>query len=108
MTMVVFLNMLFIKEFKSGTSIHALQRIGNTNKFLVFVNDNKASIAMALQYPDIRIEPLFDGISAYNPKATSIQIIKPAEMELRNGSFILVERGKIDCDNKGIEKYNNA
>jgi hypothetical protein len=93
-------------SFVEGSSIMAFEPLGN-NKFAVYIDTkNPSAVKLALQYKDKRIDPTFEGISAFNPQATSIQIVKPAIVELQGDKYILVEKGKIDYDNIGINKEN--
>jgi hypothetical protein len=94
-------------SFVEGASILAFEPIAN-NRFAVYIDTkNPSAVKMALQYPDKRIEPTFEAISAFNPKAKTIQTIKPAIVELQGDKYVLIERGEIDYDNEGIEKINN-
>ena len=94
-------------SFVEGASILAFEPIGN-NRFAVYIDTkNPSAVTMALQYPDKRIEPTFEAISAFNPKAKTIQTIKPAIVELQGNKYVLIEKGEIDYDNEGIEKINN-
>lgn len=94
-------------SFTVGASMFSFQDIGN-NKYEVYVNNNESSIKLALQYPDKNIDPIFNAISAYNPKAKTLQTIKPAIVQLNNGKFNLISKGEIDYDNIGIEAQRDA
>ena len=93
-------------SFVDGASILAFEPLGN-NRFAVYIDSkNPSAVKMALQYPDKRIDPTFDRISAYNPKATSIQTIKPGIVELQGDKYVLIEKGTVDFDNVGINREN--
>lgn len=94
------------KSYTEGASIYAFQSIGN-NKYEIYFANEESAKKLALVYPDKSINPIFEGISAFNPRAKTLQIIKPAIVELTNGKFNLISKGEIDYDMVGIQNSLN-
>jgi hypothetical protein len=93
-------------QFKSGAHVFAAERIGNTNQYKLYIhtNNNPSGLQLLLQYSEKITEPVFDPISGFNPNATSLQTIKPAILELRDGKYIVIQKGQMDYANAGINE----
>jgi hypothetical protein len=93
------------KNYTEGASVYSFKNIGN-NRFEVYINQDERSYKLLLSYPDVAIDPVFDGISGYNRNAKTLQTIIPAIVELNGGKFVLISKGEMDYDKVGIEREN--
>lgn len=94
------------ESFTDGASIFALKDIGG-ERYEVYFDGREQANKLALQFPDKTIDPLFESISAFNPKAKTIQTIKPAIVKLENGKLKLESKGEMDYDEVGIKRENS-
>lgn len=91
------------KSFEKGASVMAFEPIGN-NRFNVYVDSDKSAQNLSLTYPDKFVQPIFDEATPFTPEAKSVQVVKPAVVELRGDKYVLIEKGQIDYDNAAIKK----
>lgn len=84
--------------YKEGATIYRFTKIGN-NKANFKIDEKEASIKLALQYRDKRIDPVCDAVNAFNPKATRIVTEQQGEAELQNGKWIINNKAKIRYEN---------
>ncbi|WP_373511608.1 hypothetical protein [Persicitalea sp.] len=67
--------------YKEGASIYKFQNTkDNHAKFKI--DENDASVKLALAYPDKNIDPVCDALNAFDPKARRIFTVEPGIAEL--------------------------
>lgn len=80
--------------YKEGASIYRFTKIG-TNIAEFHIEEKEASVKLAIQYPELRIDPLCDAENAFDPKATRIITVHPGEAELQGGKWVRNTKAKI-------------
>lgn len=83
----------FSLENKGKGDIYTIHKKGNL--YYASINGNGSNVRRLLSLPETFIEPVNQALNAYNPKATSVNQIKPAILRLEGQKLVLVERGDI-------------
>jgi hypothetical protein len=83
--------------YKEGATIYRFTKLMN-NKANFQIDEREASIKLALQYRDKRIDPVCETINAFN-QAKKIINIQNGEAELLNGRWIVNKKAKIKYEN---------
>lgn len=78
---------------KEGATIYRFTKIGN-NKANFQIDNKEASIKLALQYRDRRIDPVCEATNAFN-QAKNISTIQQGEAELQSGKWVVNKKAKI-------------
>lgn len=84
-------------SYKEGATIYRFTKIGN-NKAYFQIDNKEASILLALQYRDKRIDPVCDATNAFN-QAKNISTIQQGEAELLSGKWVVNKKAKIKYEN---------
>lgn len=84
--------------YKEGATIYRFTKIEN-NKANFKIDEKEASIKLALQYRDKRIDPVCDALNAFNPRAARIITEQQGEAELQNGKWTINNKAKIRYEN---------
>lgn len=84
--------------YKEGYTIYKFFKTEN-GKARFQIDENEASVKLALQYRDIRIDPVCDAINSYNPKTVRLVTVEQGEAELQNGKWIVNKKAKIRYEN---------
>jgi hypothetical protein len=83
--------------YKEGASIYRFTKIGyNKSKFQISEKD--ASIKLALQYRDKRIDPVCEATNAFN-QSSNIITESPGEAELQGNKWVVTLKSKIKYEN---------
>lgn len=83
--------------YKEGATIYRFTKTGN-NKANFQIDDKEASIKLALQYRDRRIDPVCETTNAFN-QAKNISTVQQGEAELQSGKWIVNKKAKIRYEN---------
>jgi hypothetical protein len=89
-------------SFVEGASIWAFEPIGN-NRFNVYIANDPSAQKMAFQFPEKTIAPLFSNITSDFSQeqvmnAKSLDVIRPAVVELQGDKYVLISEGEVDVD----------
>jgi hypothetical protein len=83
--------------YKEGATIYRFTKTGN-NKANFQIDDKEASIKLALQYRDRRIDPVCETTNAFN-QAKNISTVQQGEAELQSGKWAVSKKAKIKYEN---------
>jgi len=83
--------------YKEGATIYRFIKTGN-NKANFQIDEKEASIKLALQYRDKRIDPVCEATNAFN-QAKHISTVQKGEADLQNGKWIVNKKAKIKYEN---------
>ena len=83
--------------YREGATIYRFNKIGN-NKAKFQIDDKEASIKLALQYRDIRIDPVCEATNAFN-QAKKISTVQQGEAELQSSKWVVNKKAKIKYEN---------
>lgn len=83
--------------YKEGATIYRFTKISN-NKANFQIDEKEASIKLALQYRDKRIDPVCEATNAFN-QAKLITTVQQGEAELQSGKWVVSKKAKIKYEN---------
>lgn len=83
--------------YKEGATIYRFIKIGS-NKASFQIDNKEASIKLALQYRDRRIDPVCEATNAFN-QAKNISTVQQGEAELQSGKWVVNKKAKIKYEN---------
>lgn len=83
--------------YKEGATIYRFTKIGS-NKANFQIDNKEASIKLALQYRDRRIDPVCEATNAFN-QAKNISTVQQGEAELQSGKWVVNKKAKIKYEN---------
>lgn len=83
--------------YKEGATIYRFTKIGDS-KANFQIDNKEASIKLALQYRDRRIDPVCEATNAFN-QAKNISTDQQGEAELKSGKWIVNKKAKIKYEN---------
>jgi hypothetical protein len=83
--------------YKEGATIYRFTKIGY-NKSIFQIDDKEASIKLALQYRDRRIDPVCEATNAFN-QAKNISTVEHGQAELKSGKWVVNKKAKIQYEN---------
>jgi hypothetical protein len=83
--------------YKEGATIYRFTKTGN-NKANFQIDDKEASVKLALQYRDRRIDPVCETTNAFN-QAKNISTVQQGEAELQSGKWVVSKKAKIKYEN---------
>lgn len=83
--------------YREGASIYRFTRIDG-NKASFQIDEQDASIRLAMQYPDKNIDPVCEATNAFNPRCKRIVTIAPGEAELVGDKWVKTDKAKISYE----------
>ena len=83
-------------SYKEGATIYRFIKT-EQNKANFQIDDKEASIKLALQYRDKRIDPVCESINAFN-QSKRIITLEQGEAELQNGKWVVNKKAKISYE----------
>ena len=84
-------------NYKEGATIYRFTKIGN-NKANFQIDNKEASVKLALQYRDRRIDPVCEATNAFN-QGKNISTVQQGEAELIGGKWVVYKKAKIKYEN---------
>lgn len=83
--------------YRDGATIYRFTKTGNNNANFQ-IDEKEASIILALQYRDKRIDPVCEATNAFN-QAKHITTVQQGEAELQSGKWVVNKKAKIRYEN---------